>query len=273
MAIFAYDHNMLAAPELLVPGEKPVGPVEVNRNNIIGSHLKHWWPFQPNISHPHEIDSYWAYGIFKAGGDFMRVMPLHSYYADFRDQPDFTTRNGKWCAKFVAANGDRLFRSQQNLSADNYPFTGDVTYGLMVEFNSTSGDIGLISRYSSGQSPHTKYGDGMLIEGGTLYGFRSNGTSYSISATPPATGKKSFLVFTISGTTGYLYIDGVQQSSGTMNSTSYTGTYSFALGESGYSSLDFLDGYVFGAWILKRHLSAGQVMDWYLDPYQFLKAI
>jgi hypothetical protein len=65
MAILAYDYNMIAAPELLVPGEKPVSPVELGNIPI------DWlWLFD-NIAGAHSIGSNGGYASRnnRAGAD------------------------------------------------------------------------------------------------------------------------------------------------------------------------------------------------------------
>ena len=51
MAILAYDYNMIGAPELLVPGEKPVGPVQINWDHPLTDNLLESYILQPNYRH------------------------------------------------------------------------------------------------------------------------------------------------------------------------------------------------------------------------------
>jgi len=46
----AVDEKALLAPELLIPGEKPVGGVEINWDNSITNKLTGFWLFRPDIA-------------------------------------------------------------------------------------------------------------------------------------------------------------------------------------------------------------------------------
>jgi hypothetical protein len=280
MAILAYDHNMIGAPELLVPGMKPVGPVTLNQGNIIADNLYSWWPFHKSQQaiEAQKRDGYtiqWVSG----GNDFTGNQPIHGYFFDKSDEPTIVSRNGDTAAYFNRSGSyDKAYTNDIGW----YSYADiDVTFAVIIEFIDLTNGAGIIGNQSlSGQDG--KYGQGMFISNvdGKLYGNRSSGNlAHRVGITAPSIGKKVFLVFTISGTTGSLYVDGVFQASGTVNSTSFKNTtYRTAVGTDGAvpnqtAPVNALDGYVYGAWVLTTHLTPGQVMDWHIYPYQFLKGI
>jgi len=262
--ILAYNQTELIEPKLEIPGEKPIGPVSLKQGNVIGENLYSWWPFTTTIpvsGVPN--DGYQEQSI--AGRDFKSRINMHGFLFSRADLPEILMRKGQQAAFFDG--GSRLYNTQKK-----EPLTTDITFAVLIEFTSITGDQAIIGRYSTIVDPHTKYGQGLLIANGILYGFRSNGSAKHVSTAPPAIGKKAMIVFTTHGTTGYLYIDGVLKDSGAVNSSVYNG-YNFAMGVPGgevTSPNDLLYAYVYGAWVLDTYLPRRAVYNWSKDPYYYL---
>lgn len=151
-----------------------------------------------------------------------------------------------------------------------------VTFIIRVYLNSNTADQCVIGNFNDSLTPDYKYGCGIYISGGTLYGVGANNNSRVISATAPDTGRWVTLACVTNTSDGRLYIDGQLVASGTLAGAS--SNYVFGIGCSGHTSagatdgVSFLNGMVGYALTYKRALSSAEIYALSKNPYQILRA-
>jgi len=238
MPILVYDHTALVEPNLLIPGKKPIGPVEFGEKRP--PHLHSYFPLTKN---PRNL--------------------ANTNHGTLVNAPEFVIRNGYRCILFNGINNYVSFPSDTSLPFTLSPFT--VSFWICPTVATGTGGYMRVFSYDE-LTFWWQHGNSDFQL--SLSWYNGGWVKVRLTSTPP-TNQWSHIAFTYNAANAVIYYNGREEADGGAMVPPTSTVYKLAIG-SKRGGAGYYSGAVRDFEIHSRALSATEIQQIYYDPYQTL---